>query len=161
MTTHAPRPIIVARWTAIAQALIAGVLAALLTAFTLISYVADRSSARSGHPNDWAGADQILGGVLAAICLVACALLAVPAARLRAGRPLARTALVLGEAITCAPLAALLSSRITRNFSGLLFVLFVGLGIVTVVALFRPSARRWAEDQPPCTGPLPSERVDA
>lgn len=148
MTTHTPRSIIVARWTATGQALIAAVLAAVLAAGTAISYLSDRAAARSGHPNEWAGLGEVFGGVLTAICLLACILLAVPAARLRAGRPLPRIALILGEAITCAPLLALLTSRITRNLAGLIFVVFVGLGVATVTALFRSSARGWADGEP-------------
>ena len=161
MTTHTPRSITVARWTAAAQAIIAGIVAALIAAFTVAGYLADRAAARSGNPNEWAGLGEAIGAVLGTLCLAAAIVLAVPAARLRAGRPLPRIALILGEAATCLLLAGLLASRITRNFSGLLFVVFVGLGVATVVALFRPSARTWADRQPSCTGPIPSERAQA
>jgi hypothetical protein len=161
MTTHTPRSITVARWTATGQALISGVLAALIAAFTLAAYVSDRAAARAGHPHEWAGVGELTGVVLAAICVISCLLLALPAARLRADRPSARIALILGEAITCLPLLAPLASQVTRNVYGVLLIAFVGLGIATVVALFRPSARNWADAEPPCTRPIPSERAQA
>jgi hypothetical protein len=149
MTMPPPAAITLARWIAAVQAVMWAIAASFAAFITVAVFLSDRADARAGNPSEWAGLGEIVGAVASAAALTGFLLITIPAARLRRHRPMPRIVLSVVEIVTGAPIVACSTASVhgTAAASGpAIGVLYSILAVGALIALNRPSARRWAAD---------------